>query len=158
MLGLDPAYLQAAGSNPSRLAGVIGLAGPYDFLPITDPEIKPIFPDADAATQPITYARAGAPPLLLLTGTDDKQVKPRNTKALAARTRELGGSAETRIYPGIGHIGLVTAIAPIFQWRAPVLHDVMGFIDAHASMRKAPALQPASQTISAVPKPPHPAT
>lgn len=148
MLGLDPSWLNAAGSSPARLAGIIGLAGPYDFLPITDPEIVPIFPKADAATQPITYARADAPPLLLLTGTDDKQVKPRNSKALATRTKELGGSVETRIYPGIGHIGLITAIAPIFQWRAPVLHDVMSFIGKHAAL----------QEPNAVRKPPHPAT
>jgi acetyl esterase/lipase len=128
MLGLDPAWLRAAGADPAAIAGVIGLAGPYDFLPITDPEIRPIFPNAGPDTQPITYASAAAPPLLLLTGNDDHQVRPRNSIALAAAVNAAGGHAEVKIYKGLGHIGLVTAIAPAFQWRAPVLHDIVTFL------------------------------
>ena len=130
MLGLDREWLHGAGADPRLVAGVIGLAGPYDFLPITDPDIVPIFPDPVPATQPITYARADAPPLLLLTGADDGQVKPRNTQALADRTRAVGGQVQVITYSGIGHIGLITAIAPAFSWRAPVLRDVMAFIGA----------------------------
>ena len=133
MLGLDREWLRAAGADPARVAGVIGLAGPYDFLPITDPDIMPIFPGAGPDTQPITYARADAPPLLLLTGTDDHQVKPRNTQALAARVRAAGGQVQVITYAGLGHIGLVTALAPAFSWRAPVLHDVMVVLGAHSS-------------------------
>jgi acetyl esterase/lipase len=142
MLGLDPAWLLAGGADPARIAGVIGLAGPYDFLPITDPEIIPIFPHAGPDTQPITYASAAAPPLLLLTGNDDHQVRPRNSTALAAAVTATGGHAEVKIYKGLGHIGLVTAIAPPFQWRAPVLHDIVTFL------RRTP-----SPTPRAVPKP-----
>jgi acetyl esterase/lipase len=148
MLGLDTAWLADTGREPPPLAGVIGLAGPYDFLPITDPEVKPVFPDPSPATQPITYAAAGRPPLLLLTGSDDTQVKPRNSAALASKLERLGGSVQTVVYPGLGHIGLVTAIAPIFQWRAPVLRDVMDFIRAHTP----------SQPGHAVPKPAHTTT
>ena len=133
MLGLDREWLRTAGADPARVAGVIGLAGPYDFLPITDRDIMPIFPGAGAATQPITYARADAPPLLLLTGTDDHQVKPRNTQALADRVRAAGGQVQVITYPGLGHIGLITALAPAFSWRAPVLRDVMVFVGAHSS-------------------------
>ena len=133
MLGLDGTWLRAAGADPAGVAGVIGLAGPYDFLPITDPEIVPIFPGAGADTQPITYAHAGAPPLLLLTGSDDHQVRPRNTQALADRMRAVGGHVQAITYPGLGHIGLVTALAPAFSWRAPVLRDVMTFIGQHSA-------------------------
>jgi acetyl esterase/lipase len=142
MLGLDPAWLRAAGADPARIAGVVGLAGPYDFLPITDPEVKPIFPDAGPDTQPITYASAAAPPLLLLTGNDDHQVRPRNSTALAAAIDAAGGHAEVKIYKGLGHIGLITAIAPPFQWRAPVLHDIVTFL------RRTP-----SPALRAMPKP-----
>jgi acetyl esterase/lipase len=128
MLGLDGEWLRAAGGDPARVAGVIGLAGPYDFLPITDPEIVPVFPGAGPDSQPITYARADAPPLLLLTGTDDHQVKPRNTQALADRMRAVGGRVQVITYAGLGHIGLITALAPAFWWRAPVLRDVMAFV------------------------------
>ena len=133
MVGLDGSWLRHAGGNPAAIAGIIGLAGPYDFLPITDPDIIPIFPQAGPATQPITYAGAGNPPLLLLAGQDDTQVRPRNTKALAARVAAAGGQVEAIYYPGIGHIGLVIAIAPILQWRAPVLRDVLAFVRSHTA-------------------------
>jgi acetyl esterase/lipase len=133
MLGLDPSWLRDAGAA-GPITGLIGLAGPYDFLPITDQEILPIFPGAGPDTQPITYVGRGAPPTLLLWGTDDRQVRPRNSEALAARLRQNGDAVRTRSYPGIGHVGLILAIAPAFQWRAPVLRDVVGFIrDIQAS-------------------------
>jgi acetyl esterase/lipase len=142
MLGLDPAWLRAAGADPGRIAGVIGLAGPYDFLPITDPEIRPIFPDAGPDTQPITYAGPHAPPLLLLTGDEDAQVRPRNSTALAARIDTAGGHAQVIRYKGLGHIGLVTAIAPAFQWRAPVLRDVVAFLRRTPSPARADVAKP----------------
>ena len=39
-----------------------------------------------------------------------------------------GGPVQSRIYPGLGHIGIVTAFAPLFSGRAPVLDDVWRFI------------------------------
>ena len=36
MLALDPRWLAAVELSPAQLAGWIGLAGPYDFLPIGD--------------------------------------------------------------------------------------------------------------------------
>ena len=152
MLGLDPTWLRQAGAGNTPIAGLIGLAGPYDFLPITNPEIQPVFPNPEPSTQPINHiqarSQARTPPLLLLTGSDDRQVKPRNTQALASKIASAGGTVTTHTYPELGHIGLITAIAPIFQWRAPVLRDVMGFVDG-----KMPFQPP-----SGVPKPPNPAT
>ena len=133
MLGLDPAWLRDAGLPAPRIAGVIGLAGPYDFLPITDPEIIPIFPAAGPDTQPVTHASSHAPPLLLLAGNDDRQVRPRNSTALKATIDAAGGQAQLILYKGLGHIGLVTAIAPAFQWRAPVLRDIVTFLRATPS-------------------------
>ena len=130
MLALDARYLADAGTSRDRLAGAIGLAGPYDFLPIISPEVRAVFAPVDdgPASQPITYVDGHAPPLLLLDGSADETVKPRNTLALAARVREAGGRVEDRIYPGVGHIGMVIAIAPLFQGKAPVLADVDAFV------------------------------
>jgi acetyl esterase/lipase len=132
MLALAPQFLNAHGSSPAELAGAIGLSGPYDFLPLRDPVIKDIFsPPADIkTTQPITYAHEAAPPLLLLHGGDDITVLPRNTTALGAKLRQMGGVVETKIYPKLGHIGMILAILPYLSWRAPVLKDVLGFIAA----------------------------
>jgi acetyl esterase/lipase len=121
-----------AGAIDARapVAGVIGLAGPYDFLPLKDPVIKAIFASPDLTeTQPITHAHGDAPPMFLASGARDRVVLPRNTTALAARLRQTGGVVETRIYPKLGHIGILLTILPYFAWRAPVWRDVLGFIE-----------------------------
>ncbi len=130
MLAVDPAFLARAGFDRSRLAGVVGLAGPYDFLPITGEDVREVFASVQDGplSQPVTYVDGRNPPLLLLAGTDDTTVKPRNTVSLAAKVRAAGGVAEDRLYPGLGHIGIITAFAPLFQRRAPVLDDVWAFI------------------------------
>ena len=130
MLALDPRFLAAAGFDRGRLAGVVGLAGPYDFLPITGEDIKPVFaPVGDGPlSQPVSYVDGRNPPMLLLAGDADTIVSPRNTLSLAEKVQAAGGAAEAQILPGIGHIGIVTAFAPLFRSRAPVLDDVWAFI------------------------------
>jgi len=132
MLALDPAFLAAEGVQRDALAGMIGLAGPYDFLPITDPDIIPIFAVPDQpATQPIHHVDGLNPPLFLAAGSDDTIVLPRNTTRLAAAIRAAGGPVEETVYPGVGHIGTVIAFAPLFRGKAPVLDDVLGFVRQH---------------------------
>ena len=136
MLALDSPLLEAAGTSRARVTGFIGLAGPYDFLPIVDPEVIAVFGSRDnPATQPVNYVDAKAPPMLLLAGSADTTVRPRNSLSLAARVNQAGGHAEVKIIPGLGHVGLITAIAPAFQWRAPVLADVQQFIAAHPAAK-----------------------
>ena len=133
MLALNPHWLEAAGTSRTQLAGMIGLAGPYDFLPITEQDLIPIFaPAGDGPqSQPVTFADGHNPPLLLLAGTDDNDVRPANTESLARHVAEHGGPVESKLYPGIGHIGLVTAFAWMFRWRAPVLDNVWSFVQRH---------------------------
>jgi len=129
MLALDPAFLAADGVNRDALSGAIGLAGPYDFLPIEDPDVIPIFAVPDQqATQPIDHVDGHNPPMLLAAGTEDTTVLPRNTTRLAARIRAAGGAVTEKLYPGVGHIGVVIAIAPLFRAKAPVLDDMLTFI------------------------------
>ncbi len=138
MLALDAHYLTDAGVPQSKIAGVVGISGPYDFLPLTRDDIKPIFevvPDL-AVTQPIHFVRDDAPPLLLLTGDDDDTVGPYNTNNLTERMRQVGGRVEKRIYPGVGHVGSILAVTPLFRGKAPVLDDIETFIRQHKT--KAP--------------------
>lgn len=129
MLALDPRWLRAAGVSRDRLAGAAGLAGPYRFLPSSDPDVIPVFgADNTAANEPYAFADGRGPPMFLAAGTEDTTVMPRNTTELAARIRERGGRVTTKSYPGVGHIGLITAFAPLFQGRAPVLEDVAAFV------------------------------
>ena len=76
---------------------------------------------------------AGAGPLaLLLHGAADRVVGPRNSVALAERLRAAGARAEARLYPAVGHVGLLLALARPFRGRAPALRDLLGFAAAAA--------------------------
>ena len=47
MLTLDKQWFAAEGLDPDRdIAGTAGLAGPYDFLPLRDPNHREIFAPA----------------------------------------------------------------------------------------------------------------
>jgi acetyl esterase/lipase len=127
--GAYNAVMAALAPGAPALAGVIGLAGPYDFLPIRDPIIQEIFRAEDmATTQPISFAHAGAPPMYLAAGGRDRTVLPRNTTALAGRLRSLGAPAIAKIYPGLGHISILLALLPLLGWRAPLMADLAAFI------------------------------
>jgi acetyl esterase/lipase len=131
LLALDHDYLAAAGVAPGAITSLIGLAGPYDFLPLDDPTLEAIFAVEDiAATQPITFADRSAPPTLLLHGADDLTVRPANSERLAAALRAAGNQVELRLYPGVGHVGLVIALAAPLRWLAPVGADVSDFLRA----------------------------
>jgi acetyl esterase/lipase len=132
MLAADTRYLADAGVDRMKLAGTIGLAGPYDFLPLTSRRLQEIFGGADdPAVQPITFARAPLPPVLLLHGEADRTVYPRNTVRLASAWGTAGGSAETKLYPGVDHVDIVAAMSGFLRNRAPTLADTMAFIDRH---------------------------
>ncbi len=129
MLSLDREFLNAAGIDRDRLAGAAGLAGPYHFLPSSDPDVIPVFGAANTPShEPYAYADGRGPPMFLAAGTEDTTVMPRNTIDLAAKIRANGGAVTSKLYPGVGHVGLITAFAPIFQDRAPVLDDVAAFV------------------------------
>lgn len=132
LLAFDRHYLAAVGLDPQRdIKGLVGLAGPYDFLPLRSPVLKEIFgPESGlAATQPINFVSDGAPPVLLATGDSDRSVNPGNSTRLAARIREHGGEAVVKIYPGVDHRSLIGAFALPLRRLAPVLRDTVRFID-----------------------------
>ena len=133
MLALDPEWLKPVGLAPGDITGVVGIAGPYDFLPITDPKIAAVFaPGGDGPrVMPITYANAHAPPMLLLVGSQDQTVGPRDTGSLARRLREVGASVTDKVYPGLGHLGIIAAFAPVLRWYAPTFRDTWQFIASH---------------------------
>lgn len=125
MLALDPRY----GALRSSMRGVIGLAGPYDFLPLDSPVTRRVFGGADdlAATQPVNLVSAAAPPMFLAAGASDWTVYPRNTIALARALRTHGVDAVERHYRGLGHAGLLLALSRPFRHRAPLLDEIAAF-------------------------------
>jgi len=133
MVALDPRWLSAAGASPAMLAGWIGLAGPYDFLPITGTDIKPVFdfPDTPADSQPIAHASAQSPPALLLAAAHDGVVNPqRNTAQLAVKLRDTGGRVSSHVFDGVNHVTLIGAMATPLRSLAPVLDAIAEFVRA----------------------------
>lgn len=126
MLANDPQWL---GEDREALAGMVGLAGPYDFYPFDTSSTVEAFGEwhEPEATQPVTFADGTAPPALLLTGEDDTTVKPRNSEALSARLDGAGVDAELVRYEGVDHIDIVIALSRPLRGRATVLDDLSDF-------------------------------
>ncbi|HEV3492507.1 MAG TPA: alpha/beta hydrolase [Reyranella sp.] len=132
MLMTNTPYLRAAGVDRMAQQGVVGLCGPYDFLPLTSAKLIDVFgsannPDMEA----ITFARAPLPPALLIHGTADETVYPRNSERLAAAWRKAGAPVDLKLYPGVGHIDVVASFAELLHKRAPARTDVLAWLEAH---------------------------
>ena len=139
MLALDPRWLDAVGLSPDRdIAGLIGISGPYDFLPLRQGTLRTIFGGNDPTTQPISHISPGAPPALLLTGAQDGLVDPGNSSGLAARLQAAGDTATLRTYRWVGHLSIIGTFSPLLRFLAPVQRDVDAFIKA-VDAKHAPA-------------------
>ncbi|MET0778211.1 MAG: alpha/beta hydrolase [Pseudomonas mandelii] len=133
MLALDPGLLEGVGMSPHDLSGWIGLAGPYDFLPIQNPDVRPVFfwPDSPPRSQPINHVNRGAPPALLMASRDDELVNPtRNTGGLARKLRQAGVPVQDFYFARTGHATLVATLSRPMRGLAPVLDEVTAFIRA----------------------------
>lgn len=132
MLALDPRWLGEVGASPGQLAGWIGLAGPYDFLPLSDPDAQRAFdwPNTPRDSQPIDHVTAASPPALLMAARNDRVVDPvRNTAQMAARLRAAGVRVETREFDGLGHVTLIGAVAKPIRWLGgPVVPPILDFV------------------------------
>jgi acetyl esterase/lipase len=132
MLACNPVFLDEVGSSPASVRGVIGIAGPYDFLPLYDPVLIDIFGgDRVMATQPIKYARNRTPAMLLAHGTADKTVGAGNSRRMAKRLSEAGNDVKLIEYKGASHLGILLSLAHGFRRRTTLREDVLRFIAAN---------------------------
>jgi acetyl esterase/lipase len=130
LVTLDTRYF-AAGAQPApHIAGVIGLSGPYDFLPLLEPDVQDMFgpPQIYPQSQPVNFIRADAPPMLLVHGLDDDTVRPKNSRNLAGKLTALGVPVTLKLYPKIAHADTVAALTTLLRGRAPTLADITAFI------------------------------
>ncbi|MES2319491.1 MAG: alpha/beta hydrolase [Pseudomonadota bacterium] len=131
MVALNPAYLEKQGMTRAPLRGWIGLAGPYDFIPIENKTTRPVFhfPDTPPASQPINHVSHDAPPALLIAANKDDLVNPvRNTGGMADKLRASGVHVEERYFDRVNHVTLVGSIAAPLRMLAPTLDAVTQFI------------------------------
>lgn len=131
MLALDERWLGKQGRKPQALRGWIGLAGPYNFLPIQNPTTRPVFhfPDTPPDSQPLGHVSTEAPPALLIAATSDSVVNPaRNTGAMAARLRAAHVPVREVYYDGVSHTTLVASLSSSLHRLAPTLDAVEEFV------------------------------
>lgn len=130
LITLDPDYRRAVASDYPAPAALIGLSGPYGFDPTTWPTTKDIFVTAPSAdkVRPVAQATASGPPTLLIHGADDSVVEPIAVHMMEDALKRSATQVEKRIYPGIGHAGLIMTFAQPLRWRAPLLGDVLKFV------------------------------
>ncbi|MFO6446789.1 alpha/beta hydrolase [Erythrobacter sp. NE805] len=132
MLALDSKRLEAAGVDPGNVVAAVGLSGPYDFYPFDKPRSIAAFGQwpRPQETQPIAFARADAPPMLLVTSDGDETVRPRNANNLGARLKGLGAPVEVKNYGPLTHEEVVMAFSVPFRSKGPVLADAVAFLRA----------------------------
>jgi acetyl esterase/lipase len=130
MLSLDERYLENAGVSRESVLAWVGLSGPYDFLPLTDPDLIDIFGGDDGIpqTQPITFVSADDPPALLIDGLDDTIVRPSNLPSLAEAYRQAGLPVTTYRYEGVNHNNTVASFSVRLRERSPAFNDTLRFL------------------------------
>lgn len=132
MLALDNRWLAEVGGSTKQLAGWIGLAGPYDFLPIENPKARIAFdwPNTAADSQPLAHASAASPRALLIAAQKDKLVNPvRNTEQMARKLSAAGVDVQVREFGDLSHMTLIGAVAKPLEWLGgPVLPPVLAFM------------------------------
>lgn len=125
----DARYLREVGGDLSWVRGLIGISGPYDFLPLKDDKLIEIFGgDRRVETQPITYVDRAYPPMLLVTGSKDRTVSWKNTKRMAAKLREFGTDVTENVYSDAGHIDIILSVARFLRGRTTLREDITRFV------------------------------
>ena len=134
MLALDNAFFEAKKVPLTAIKGLVGLAGPYDFLPLTEPNVIALFASEPNLflTQPIHYAPAAiaktTPPVLLLHGDNDKRVYPKNSINLARELRAVGVKVELDLLPGMSHTDIIAKFTRLLRGDGKVVDRVDQFI------------------------------
>ena len=136
MLAMDKQWLGAVDMKPRDLAGFIGVAGTYDFIPFDERAFYEMFGHStheQARSQPINFVDGDEPPALILQGARDTIVYPKEAYSLQARYVAQGEPVELRLYPNVGHEGLLFSFGPL-KARTTALADTMAFIHHYSSV------------------------
>ena len=137
LAALDTRYFAAVDAPVPPIAGVVGLSGPYDFLPLLEADLQDMFgpPELYRISQPIHFVRADAPPMLLVHGERDDTVWPNNSRNLAAALQAKGAQAKLIMYPTLGHGDTVASLSEPARGRAPVLAEIRRFVNPGGDSR-----------------------
>lgn len=131
MMAVNAEFLAKQSLKPSDFAGVIGLAGPYDFLPLKSERLKTIFGSASEQpnSQPINFVDGKSPPMLLAVGLKDGTVWPRNTYNLAEKIKKNNGLVQVVEFENYGHIDMAAKLAKPLRGDGELLRKMGSFIN-----------------------------
>jgi acetyl esterase/lipase len=131
LLATDAHYLAEQGKDRSTvIRSFAGLGGPYSFTP-DEPDLIDMFgpPENYPLMQVPTFVDGKQPPMLLLHGIEDKDVKVSNLELLQQAIESKGGYVESIVYPKTAHIGIVLGLSWLTSRQAPVLNDMVTFFN-----------------------------
>ncbi len=130
LLALDPRWLTANGVDISAVKAVVGMSGPYDFHPFAKKRSIDAMAQYEEPerTQPINFATADAPAMLLLTSSEDSTVRPFNAVNLTEKLKGVGAKVEMINYQGLGHEDIAMALSVPFRAKGSILDDSVKFL------------------------------
>lgn len=133
LLVLDKRYLASVDRAPNDVKGMVGLAGPYDFLPLKSDRLKTIFgPQHERwQSQPIHYVDGNNPPMLLMVGMNDSTVLPKNSRNLAAKIQENNGNVQLIEFKDYGHVAMVAKLAKPLRGEGKLRNEIINFTQQH---------------------------
>ena len=121
--------------NRIPVQGVVGMAGPYNFIPLATRVTKAAFGHLSdlTETQPAEYLNADSPALLLITGGSDQFVLPKHSQYLHQYAQNKGVDSQLVNYPEVGHIKLLLSLSKPFRGQTPALKDSVDFFRQNLS-------------------------
>ena len=132
MASLNKDYLTAEGvSVCQRISGIVSLAAPVGVEPLVREPYITIFPDRfQKDDAPIAYTDQPSPAVLVIHGTEDTTVNPKNAKDLAAKIQSRGGQTVLKVYEGLDHTDAVKLLSRHFDDDAPLKSDIISFVNS----------------------------
>ncbi len=126
-------FLAPYAFSKKQIAGVIGIAGPYHFLPSKEPDIQAIFPEVYAnMAQPVFHIDQDTPPMFLLWGAKDKTVYEKNIQDMAMQFKQQNIQNKIMIYPKLNHVNILMLLGKNFSGFGylfgNVYQDILAFI------------------------------
>jgi acetyl esterase/lipase len=112
-LALDPRHLARVGLAPRDLGGVVALAPPTGDEVARSRRLGELFAAADppGSAWPSVLVRtgsAGAPPITLVAGEEDRLIEADAVRALGRALAANGARVEILVIPEAGHIGVLS--------------------------------------------------
>lgn len=132
MLAANAQYL---GLSHSQIKGLVGLSGPYDFVP-QEQKYKDMFAPAYKngnykSGMPATYVDGTQPPMLLIYGKKDDVVAMVNLTSMQTAVAKKGGKLEVKIYDDMDHIDTVAGLS-LLKRNDDMLDRILKFMETHS--------------------------